>query len=154
MSALNEELPPAATHTHTTPWLGLGHGIFMALLLPFFLYQGWLGRLIRRRRLDGTPPSGKAIRRHRRLGLLLVILLVLGFGGGLFVGLLNHGQVGTMYIHFFLGLAIVLAANGAYATSRKIRVGENHWRRWHLRLGILVLCLYPVQTLLGLAMML
>lgn len=152
MLPVGEVLPQAIRQL--IPWLALGHGIFMALLLPLFFYQAWLGRHIRIRRQAGDPSSGLVVRRHRRLGPLVALLCLLGFSGGLLTVLMDMGRVAVHPPHLILGLAIILILGGVYATSRQIRPQDTLWRRRHRRLGILLLSLYPVQLLLGLAVIL
>ncbi|ADH86423.1 DUF4079 family protein [Desulfurivibrio alkaliphilus] len=152
MLPIGEELPQ--TVRLLIPWLGLGHGIFMALLLVMFFYQARLGRRIRIRRQAGESPEGAIIRRHRRLGPWLALLCLLGFSGGLLIVFMNMGRVAVHPPHLLLGLAIILTLGGIYAASRQIRPRETLWRHRHRRLGILLLSLYPVQLLLGLVVLL
>ncbi|MDF1615221.1 DUF4079 family protein [Desulfurivibrio dismutans] len=155
MLPIGEELPQAIRQL--IPWLALGHGVFLALLLLFFIYQARLGRRIRLRRQAGEPPTGHAaqvVRRHRHLGPRLALLCVLGFTAGLVIVFLDMGRIAVYPPHLLLGLAIVLTVGGLYAASRQIRPDDTLWRHRHRRLGILLLCLYPPQLLLGLAVLL
>jgi hypothetical protein len=136
------------------PWLALGHGLFNALVMLFFCYQGWLGHVIRRSRLAGGPPPLPVVRRHRWLGPRLVLLGLAGFLAGLLVVLVDEGRVAEHPLHFGLGLAIVLAQAGAFAASRHIRGRGPAGRGRHRLLGILILCLYPVQVIVGLGILL
>jgi hypothetical protein len=152
MIPIGPELP--STLRQLIPWLALGHGGLHCMLLLFFFYQGWLGHLVRRARKAGTPLPRAAVARHRRNGPLLAGLCLFGFVAGLFIVLLDKGSIGAYPLHLFLGLAIVLAVGGAFFLSRRIRAGEAAWREGHRRLGILILCLYPLQVLLGLSILL
>ena len=136
------------------PWLALGHGIFNALVLLCFCYQGWLGHGIRRNRLAGAPATLPVVRRHRQNGPWLVVLGWSGFLAGVIIVLIDEGRVAEHPLHFSLGLAIVLAQGGAWAASRNIRGRGPAGRGLHRLLGILVLCLYPVQVLVGLGILL
>lgn len=136
------------------PWLALGHGALHMVLLLFFMYQGWLGRRIRRARQAGGPLPRTALARHRRNGPLLAGFCLFGFVAGLFIVLLDRGRVGVYPLHLLLGLTIVLAVSALFLVSRKIRAGEESWRGPHRWLGILLLYLYPLQALLGLSILL
>jgi peptidoglycan/LPS O-acetylase OafA/YrhL len=136
------------------PWLALGHGIFNALVMLCFCCQGWLGHVIRRSRLAGGPAPLPMVRRHRRFGPWLVVLGWAGFLAGLIIVLIDEGRVAEHPLHFSLGLVIVLTQAGAFAASRKIRGRGPEGRGLHRLLGILILCLYPVQVFVGLGILL
>jgi len=137
------------------PWLALGHGIFNSLVMLFFCYQGWLGHVIRRHRLAHAPAPLPVVRRHRRQGPWLVVLGWTGFVAGTVLVLIDKGRAGTPHpLHFSIGLAIVLTQGGAWAASRKITGRGPEGRSRHRLLGILVLCLYPVQVMVGLGILL
>ncbi|MFZ5798987.1 MAG: DUF4079 family protein [Desulfobulbus sp.] len=136
------------------PWLALGHGIYNGVVMLLFGYQGWLGHLIRRQRRAGASPPMTAVRRHRRNGPILVVLGAAGFLAGLLLVLLDKGEIIAFPLHFGLGLAIVFAQLGAYAVSRTIRARAEAGRGLHRLLGIAILCLYPIQALVGLALLL
>ncbi|MBI5558153.1 MAG: DUF4079 family protein [Deltaproteobacteria bacterium] len=136
------------------PWLALGHGIFNALVMLFFCYQGWLGHVIRVNRLAGGPPPLPAVRRHRRFGPWLVVLGWSGFMAGLLIVLIDKGRVAAYPLHFSLGFSIVLAQAAAWGVSRKIKGRGLTGRAPHRLLGMLILSLYPLQVLIGLAILL
>jgi hypothetical protein len=152
MIPLGPELPQ--TLRQLVPWLALGHGTLHGVLLLLFLYQGWLGHRIRRARRAGDLLPRTAVARHRRNGPLLAGFCLLGFVAGLVIVLLDKGRTGVYPLHLLLGLTIVLAVGGAFLLSRKIRAGEVAWRGGHRWLGILILCLYPLQVVLGLSILL
>lgn len=152
MIPIGQELPQAIRQL--VPWLALGHGILHGALLLLFYHQGWLGHLIRRARRAGTSPPPAELRRHRRNGPRLAFLCLLGYAAGPFIVLLDWGRIGVYPLHLFLGTAIILAVGGAYFLSRRIKAGDSAWRDWHRRLGITILLLYPLQVLLGLAVLL
>jgi len=137
------------------PWLALGHGIFNALVMFFFCYQGWLGHVIRRHRLAGAPAPLSVVRRHRWQGPWFVVLGWAGFVAGTVIVLIDKGRVVTPHpLHFSLGLTIVLVLGGAWIASRKIMGRGPEGRSRHCLLGILLLCLYPVQVVVGLGILL
>ena len=136
------------------PWLALGHGIFNTLVMAGFCYQGWLGHVIRRSRLAGARPPLPVVRRHRRLGPWLVLLGPAGFFAGLLLAVIDQGRVMAYPLHFSLGLALILAQGAAWTVSRKIKVSGAEGRGLHRSLGILILCLYPVQAFAGLGVLL
>ncbi|MFA7383287.1 MAG: DUF4079 family protein [Desulfurivibrionaceae bacterium] len=136
------------------PWLALGHGTFNSLVMLFFCYQGWLGHVIRRHRLADAPMPLPVVRRHRRQGPWLVILGWSGFIAGMLIVLLDKGSLLTYPLHFSLGLTIVLTQGGAWAASRRIKRRGPESRSRHRLLGILLLCLYPIQIIVGLGVLL
>lgn len=137
------------------PWLALGHGTFNSLVMLLFCYQGWLGHVIRRHRLADAPAPLPVVRRHRRQGPWLVMLGWTGFVAGMVIVLLDKGKVVTPHpLHFSLGLSIVLTQGGAWLASRKIAGRGPEGRSRHRLLGILILCLYPIQVIVGLGVLL
>ncbi|OGQ85458.1 MAG: hypothetical protein A2512_00450 [Deltaproteobacteria bacterium RIFOXYD12_FULL_56_24] len=136
------------------PWLALGHGTFNSLVMLFFCYQGWLGYVIRHHRLTDAPAPLPVMRRHRRQGPWLVMLGWTGFVAGMVIVLLDKGKVMTYPLHFSLGLAIVLIQGGAWAASRRIKGRGPEGRNRHRLMGILLLCLYPIQIIIGLGILL
>ncbi|MHB8790558.1 MAG: DUF4079 family protein [Desulfobulbaceae bacterium] len=152
MGSLGADIPQALRQM--LPWFALGHGIFNGVVMLLFCYQGWLGHLIRRQRLAGAAAPLTAVRRHRRAGPLLVMLGAAGFLAGLLLVMIDKGKVISFPLHFSLGLAIVLTQTAAYIVSRKIRAREATGRQFHRLLGIVILSLYPVQALAGLAILL
>jgi hypothetical protein len=136
------------------PWLALAHGALHMVLLLLFIYQGWLGWRIRKARRAGGALPRTALAGHRRNGPLLAVFCLLGFVAGLFIVLLDAGRVGVYPLHLLLALIIVLNLSALFLVSRKIRAGAEPWRGAHRWLGILLLCLYPLQALLGLSILL
>ncbi|MEW6520891.1 MAG: DUF4079 family protein [Thermodesulfobacteriota bacterium] len=136
------------------PWLALGHGIFNVLVMVCFWYQGWLGHVVRRHRLAGEAPPLQTVRRHRRLGPWLVVSAAAGFLAGVLLVLLDRGRVIVYPLHFSLGLTLILVQGAAWAASRRIRARDAAGRGRHRLLGILILCLYPLQVLAGLGVLL
>jgi hypothetical protein len=77
-----------------------------------------------------------------------------GFVVGLVLVLIDKGVVVAYPLHFSLGLTIVLTLAGVWAASRKITGRGPEGRSRHRLLGILLLCLYPVQVIVGLGILL
>jgi hypothetical protein len=152
MIPFGAEAPPAVRQI--IPWLALGHGIFNTLVMCCFCYQGWLGHVIRRHRLAGTRTPLPVVRRHRRFGPWLAGLGCAGFFAGLSLVVIDQGKVVAYPLHFSLGLALILTQVAAWAVSRKIKGSGAGGRSLHRLLGILILCLYPVQVFVGLGVLL
>jgi hypothetical protein len=136
------------------PWLALGHGIFNALVLALFCYQGWLGLAIRRARKAGAPLPFVAVRRHRRSGPVLAVLGLAGFLAGLILVILDKGRLVEYPLHFLAGLAIVIVIGLLYVQSRKIKGADSPYRNSHFRLGIALIVLFLVQSVLGVGILL
>ncbi|MBA4419193.1 MAG: hypothetical protein C0392_14990 [Syntrophus sp. (in: bacteria)] len=134
-------------------YLKLAHGSFNIAILLMFFYQGWMGLLIRKRRKGGNPPYFGLIKKHRKLGPILVLLGVAGFLAGPMVVYIDNARIFEYPLHFILGICIAVSLITAYIISRKIRVGSP-WRTPHFAAGIAIVCLYIVQTLIGLSMLL
>jgi cytochrome b561 len=131
----------------------LAHGSFNTLLALAFIYQAWMGLRIRRGRKKGeTRPA--VVRRHRKIGPVLVVLGVLGFCAGLTLVLIDKGRVLVYPLHLAVGALIVLFLLGQYAVSRKIKGAESPWRTPHLAIGVGIVLLYVFQILVGLSVLL
>jgi hypothetical protein len=134
--------------------LRLLHGVYNAIMMLFFLYQGQLGFGIRRARKTGALPPIPKIKRHRRMGPVLVILGGLGFLEGLTLVLLDTGNILEYPPHFFIGLTIVVLLIATYKISRDIRGPGASFRTPHFVLGVAILCLYFVNVLIGIGVLL
>lgn len=134
-------------------YLRILHGVFNAVLMFLFFYQGWLGLSIRRARRSKTQFPVATVRRHRRLGPVLALLGGLGFTVGLALALLDKGRVYIYPLHLFAGLAIVLLLISTFLVSRKIRGLDSPFRTPHFFLGICILLLYVTQLFLGLGVL-
>jgi len=126
----------------------VAHGSFNALLALVFLYQARMGLSIRRGRKRGEPQL-KAMRRHRRLGPFLVVMGLLGYCLGLILVSIDKGRVLEYPLHLVVGSVIVLFLLGQYAVSRKIKGPESPWRTPHLVNGTGLICLYVLQIVIG-----
>ena len=136
------------------PWLALGHGIFNVMVMILFFYQGWLGLSIWKARRSGAPLHHlAAVRRHRKAGPILAMLSMTGFCAGVFIVLIDKGNLVEYPLHLLTGLVIVLLQGTAYYISRGIRSVNSASRTPHRVIGILILCFYPIQLLLGLGIL-
>jgi low temperature requirement protein LtrA len=131
----------------------LAHGSFNTLLALAFLYQAWMGLRIRRGRKKGEARPA-VVKRHRKIGPVLVVLGVLGFCAGLTLVLIDKGQVLVYPLHLAVGALIVLFLLGQYAVSRRIKGLESPWRTPHLAIGVGIVLLYVFQILVGLSVLL
>ena len=132
----------------------LAHGFFNASMMALFVYQGWMGYLIRTARTAGAPLPLEAVRRHRKAGPVFALWGALGFAAGILMVLLDKGRILEYPFHFFMGLAIVLTISGALFISRRIKGPDPKFRNIHFGLGLLLLVLYIFQVLLGLSILL
>lgn len=131
----------------------VAHGSFNAFMALAFLYQAWMGFTIRRGRKRHEPKIN-AIRRHRRLGPLLVVMNLAGYFFGLILVYIDKGRILEYPLHLAVGSLIVLFVLGQYAVSKKIKGPESLWRRPHLVIGMGIICLYLLQILIGLGLLL
>lgn len=125
------------------------HGSFNALLALVFFYQAWMGLAIRKARKKKEPRIS-FIKRHRRLGPLLVVMGLAGYLAGIILVLIDEGRLLEYPLHLFVGSLIVFFLFGQYAVSRKIKGPESSWRTPHLVIGVTILCLYVLQIIIGL----
>ncbi|MFZ5907380.1 MAG: DUF4079 family protein [Nitrospirota bacterium] len=125
------------------------HGAYNVTVFIFLLFQARTGFVIRKGRTLGIPPGVESVRRHRKSGLALVPAGTLGFFAGLFLAW-EAGHIAEHPAHFAFGLLIVLLLMLTLLVSRKIRGRDSRWRTLHAVLGILIICSYTVQIILGL----
>jgi len=131
----------------------VAHGSFNALLALVFFYQAWMGLTIRRGGKRGEPQL-IAMKRHRRLGPFLVCLGLLGYCLGVLLVYIDKGRVLEYPPHLAVGSVIVLFLLGQYAVSRKIKGLESPWRTPHLAIGVGIVCLYVLQIVIGVSVLL
>jgi len=131
----------------------IAHSAFNSLLALAFAYQARVGLSIRRGRKSGQPRPA-VVGRHRKLGILLVLMSVVGYGFGLTLVIIDKGHVLEYPLHFTVGSLIVLAVLGQFAVSKKIKGRDSSFRTPHLILGVGILCLYALQILLGVGVLL
>ncbi len=130
------------------------HGGYNVVVMLLFLYQGWLGFRIRRdRRARATLPFA-VIKRHRRMGPVLVIMGGIGFLDGLTLVLLDTGKVLQFPPHLFTGLTIIVLLIATYKISKNIKGPDSSYRTPHFVLGSVILCLYLVDVVIGIGVLL
>jgi hypothetical protein len=127
----------------------VAHGSLNCAIMLTFLYQGWLGLMIRKRRKAGAAAEFPVIKKHRKLGPFLALLGILGFLAGPTLVYIDRGHVFEYPLHFIVGAFIALCLITTYTISRKIKAGDP-WRTPHFVIGILIVFLYVVQVLIGL----
>lgn len=134
-------------------YLKLFHGFYNTMVMVLFIYQGFLGLRIRRERKAGIQ-SFHIIKRHRRLGPILIFVGVIGFFAGGMVVYLDHGHIFHYPLHFITGLLIVLSVITTFLISKRIKGIDDVWRDRHYVLGILIISFYLIQVFLGLGILL
>ncbi len=138
---------------HEIAYLRLVHGCFNLTIVLFFIFQAWLGLRIRNKRKAKQSPPFSMIRRHRKIGPVLIPVGVLGFLSG---WALIYSDVGYLFkypLHSITGLIIALLLLVTYPVSRSIRAGESLWRERHYWLGLFIMCLYGIQAFLGIGIL-
>jgi hypothetical protein len=128
-------------------YMAFAHGAFNMAVALFFLYHGWTGLKIRRGRTAGTPDFN-AIKGHRKRGPLLALAGIGGFLFGPALTYIDAGRIIMFPAHLMIGTLIALLLITTFAISRKIKAGPS-WRTPHFVLGLLILCLYIIQVLVG-----
>jgi hypothetical protein len=131
-------------------YLKLLHGGYNTVVIALFVYQSILGLRIRK----SEKKPFHIIRRHRKNGPVIAMLGILGFLAGMTVVFLDTGRIFKYPFHFVTGLTIVCLIITTFIISGKIKGPEPRWRNMHYVLGILIICLYFVQALLGLGILL
>jgi len=134
--------------------LRLAHAAFNMSAAALIFYHAGLGIRIRRKRRAGAPLPFPMIRRHRKLGPALVALGIAGFSIGLTLVLLHTGRVLEYPPHLFTGAAIVVLLLTTFFLSRLIKGRNSPYRTPHFIVGIVILCLYLIEVLLGIGVLL
>jgi len=134
--------------------LRLVHGGFNTCVVLLFFYHARLGIMIRRARMAHGPLPFPVIKRHRKGGPLLASLGIAGFCIGFTLVMLDSGKVLQFPSHFLVGCTIVLCLITTFGISRKIKGPDSPYRTPHFYLGIAVLCLYLIEVVLGLGVLL
>lgn len=135
-------------------YLKLTHGIYNTVIVSLFIYQGWLGLKIRKGRNTGKIKALKEIKKHRKNGPPLVILSTLGFCAGTILVYIDKGDLLKYQLHLINGIVIAISINITLLISTKINDASSPWRYRHLLLGLFIICLYLLQVLLGLDILL
>lgn len=131
----------------------VAHGAFNTLLTFVFVYQAWTGLAIRRGRKSGHPRP-TVVKRHRKLGPLLVVMSAAGYCFGLVLVRMDRGHVLEYPLHFAVGSLIVLVVLAQFAVSKKIKGRGLSIRALHLFIGISIIGLYTLQIAIGVGVLL
>jgi cytochrome b561 len=132
--------------------LALAHGTFNLIVVTFFMYQGWLGWSMRKGRREKRQIDFKVVKRHRKIGPILLILAFIGYLAGEGLVCFDQGHVVKYPLHFSVGTVIMVAIFTTFLISRKIKTPGSPWRTPHYALGVVIICLYLIQAFLGLQM--
>jgi hypothetical protein len=125
------------------------HALINLSIFLLFMFQASLGLRIRSARKAASPPAIKAIRLHRRLGPVLVLLGVSGFFSGWIIVFYHYCNLFHYPLHSLTGLSVALMIMITFYISKNIRGADSHWRTIHFSSGLILLCLYAVQIFLG-----
>jgi hypothetical protein len=125
------------------------HGLYNIVIFLFFVWQGWIGSKIRIERLSASPPTMPFIKRHRKFGPGLTLLGIAGFLSGVIMVYIGGDNIVARPLHFFVGSVLTLVIIAAFLISRKIKGQESPFRTLHMAAGTLTICLYIVQTYIG-----
>ena len=68
--------------------------------------------------------------------------------------MLDSGRALAFPSHFLVGCCIVLCLISTFVLSRKIKGYDSPYRTPHFYLGIVILCLYLIEAVLGLGVLL
>lgn len=132
--------------------LKYAHGGYSLLLLLAFCYQGWNGLRVRNARLKKAGLAPAAAKAHRLWGSALAVLCPIGFLVGLSTAALDKGVL-EYPLHLFTGAALVAFLAAAYGVSRQITNVASPQRNVHAILGVIVLCLYAIQSFIGIGVL-
>jgi len=134
--------------------LRIGHGTYNTLVAVAFLYQGWLGLKIRKERMAAGARDFAIVKRHRSRGPFLVLLGILGYGAGASLIYLDKEKVFQYPLHHLVGLGIVTLLAATFFIAREIKGPESPWRIRHAIVSAGLLCLYLMQLVIGLGVLL
>ncbi len=137
----------------TVAYLRYVHASYNMIMTALFLYQGNLGLRIRKQRKTGDFFDVKAIKKHRKAGYFFTIMGISGFISGLTIVYVDYRHILEYPLHFFTGSVIAVSLLSTYLISRKIKQ-KSIWRTPHFMIGILIICLYIFQLLLGMGILL
>lgn len=128
--------------------LRIAHGSYNIFVMMLFFYQGFLGLRIRIERKKGNQYV-RAIRKHRKSGPVLVGMGIAGFFAGLTVVYIDHGNILKFPYHLIAGSILMASILIQLFISRKINPSAIGLRDKHFMVGIIIICLYLIQALLG-----
>lgn len=126
------------------------HGLFNILVLTLFLWQGWMGLMIRRARLAGEATPFAIVKRHRGIGPIAAMLAIAGYLAGISLVLYDKGTIFEHPLHLAVGSVLITALAATVALSRMIKGTMQSIRAWHFRLGIVTLILFIAEVFFGL----
>lgn len=129
--------------------LKMMHGTFNICVAFAFFYQASVGFKIRGQRLSDGKADISLIKKHRKLGPFLAALGPFGFFAGVFIVLIQYGQIMIFTSHFVVGLALSIFIVATYLISRMLKSRDSAWRTLHLIIGLVIMALYGVQIFLG-----
>lgn len=138
------------SYSSTINLLGYIHGAYNFFVFTAFIYQAIIGLRIRKERLQGNPPNINTIKKHRKSGPIFAVEGLIGFLAGMTIVYIAEGHIMVYPLHFFIGLLINLSIVITLILSKKIKSRESKWRTPHLSSGILLICLYIIQIVIGL----
>ncbi|HYQ48558.1 MAG TPA: DUF4079 family protein [Thermodesulfovibrionales bacterium] len=128
------------------------HGVLNLLIMFLFWYQAFLGLTIRKaRKAGGMNP--RAMKRHRKAGPFFALLAVAGYSGGVLLAYLDGGRLLKYPLHFLNGTIIIAAVSATFVVSRRMTLRNERLRNMHLTLGLLILCLYALQVIIGIGIL-
>lgn len=131
------------------PWLRLAHGLYNTAVIILVFYQARLGFVVRKARKANAPLPLAAVKRHRRLGPVLVWLGLAGFFAGLIIVTLGERNYLEHWHHLFTGISIAILFPVTGALSRRIKGPDPAFRNPHMAVGIIILVLYLLAAFLG-----
>ena len=135
-------------------YLKVVHAVFNTLLMLAFFSQAWMGLKIRSARKAGRPLPLPDIKRHRKTGPVLVLLGVTGLVSGMTLILLDTGDPLKYLFHLGNGTALISSMGATLFVSRKIAGTAVRARDLHFGIGGFILCVYIVQFVSGLSILL
>jgi hypothetical protein len=130
------------------------HGAYNMLVILLFIYQGWLGMIIRKERLAGRPPVVRITKRHRKFGPVLALMGIFGFFAGVNIVYINYGLLIVYDLHFYTGIVISSLIIATFFISKKIKRNDLLWRTLHLYAGFVIISFYFIEAYIGIRMLL
>ncbi|OGW38804.1 MAG: hypothetical protein A2010_01715 [Nitrospirae bacterium GWD2_57_9] len=133
--------------------LRLVHGVLGFVVFLLFLFQARLGLQIRKARKAHQPLPFPIIKRHRKAGPILLVLVVITYFFGVVLVLLDTGDLFEHPFHLLAGSLVVAAGITALILSRKIKGQDSVYRVPHYTTGLALLGLFLVQVFLGIGVL-
>jgi hypothetical protein len=137
-STIPQPLTPDPTgHDPLAFYLAYLHPLWMLASLVLAAATLRAGLALRRARRLGQRRSAELYRRHLRLAKPTLVLLVVGFAGGIASSVLLRGWDALASTHGRVGCAALAALLAAGALGRRLEHGERGAVEWHARLAAL-----------------